>query len=241
MGKRIVLSRQGSDAVFVFNQQAGPVRRGFDRTRILLSQGFAVHTAGMVGFERVLGEQFPVAVDLEFEPADEPHFGAAMRFKFLRHTTQVIDEAGLTRLVADKYKSRPNLQRKPQQWKVSRVEIHYIVHAGRAAEIAVELVGPAMIGTDYALTIAAALQQARAPMATTIGEGSQLAIRTTHNDGRAAHAFVAKVTAWAVELFLAPDLHAAAVAEVQGDVPTLAQEATQLGHILDAVRQSVQA
>ena len=41
-------------------------------------------------------------------------------------------------------------------------------------------------------------------------------------------------------LFLEHDFNVAAVAEVQGDVQTLAQEATQLGHLLDAVRESSQ-
>ena len=41
-------------------------------------------------------------------------------------------------------------------------------------------------------------------------------------------------------LFLEHDFNAAAVAEVQGDVQTLAQEATQLGYLLDAVREMAQ-
>src|ERR1700733_11581280 len=140
----------------------------------------------VIGFLGILDEQLPITIDLVGLSANESHVLEPIGRELFRQIAEMLFERRAVIVKIHEQKTAPSVNLDRAQTIIGLVEADRLLHLGRAAQIAVQLESPAVIGAHDQFAIALALQQLRAAMPTGIGKGANDAILIAQDDQRYA-------------------------------------------------------
>ena len=100
----------------------------------------------------------------------------------------------------DEQKAAPGVDLDWTQTVIGLLKADRLVHLGRAAQLAVQLVGPAVIGADDQFAIALALQQFGTAMPAGVGKCANDAVLIAQDDQRDAGEFQREIVAGICDL-----------------------------------------
>ncbi len=149
----------------------------------------------VVALHEILGEHLPVRV---------PHMGLAEALDVVFHLVlgdhlfQRAQRRGDARTIlveGDVDPAEPFLAADRRQDVVVLAEAGGLGHERRPSQVAVEAIGPGVIGADDRTLVAGAFQQGRHAMQADIGEGAQLAVLVAQHHDRLAGKLVGEIVA----------------------------------------------